>query len=110
MNVFVEKNNGFGYFDKIQSSHVVLPFAWVEEGILGPSEVESEKRCMPEPALIWLVFQVMTSTITMLLTGPDKMRGLMAIVLMGCGLLLLIPEIVFWIKSCFRQAKQVQDS
>ena len=40
LNVMAEKNNGFGYFDNIQEERVVLPFAWLEEGVLGPSEVK----------------------------------------------------------------------
>ena len=39
LNVMAEKNNGFGYFDAMAEDRVVLPFAWLEEGVLGPSEV-----------------------------------------------------------------------
>jgi len=39
MNVIIEKNSGFGYFDKINQNQIIYPFMWLEDGVLGPSEV-----------------------------------------------------------------------
>ena len=41
MNVIVDKHNGFGYFDNIADDKVYLPFGWLEEGVLGPSDVSA---------------------------------------------------------------------
>ena len=52
MNVIMEKNSGFGYFDQINSDQVVYPFMWLEDGVLGPSEVIAhavqDLQCMHE--------------------------------------------------------------
>ena len=43
MNVIADKNSGFSYFKDIiggEDGTVALPFARIEEGILGPSQVE----------------------------------------------------------------------
>jgi hypothetical protein len=47
MNVIMEKNSGFGYFDKIARDRIVYPFMWLEDGVLGPSDVSL--RCL------WLI-------------------------------------------------------
>jgi hypothetical protein len=40
LNVIVEKDSGgFGFFDNISEDSVVIPFGWIEEGVLGPSDV-----------------------------------------------------------------------
>ena len=39
MNVIIEKNDGFGWFENIESEKVFLPAMWLEEGVSGPSEV-----------------------------------------------------------------------
>ena len=39
LNVIVEKNNIFGYFENILDNRVYLPFAWLEEGVAEPSDV-----------------------------------------------------------------------
>ena len=36
-----------------------------------------------------------------LLKLPNGVKNLMALVGMGIGLLLLVPEIIYWIRSCF---------
>ena len=44
MNVKVVRNNGFKFFDRIQEDEIVYPFAWVDEGILGPTEVMKQQK------------------------------------------------------------------
>jgi len=44
----------------------------------------------------------LASKVHKLFDMPGKVRALAAIIGIGLGLLLLIPEIVFWIQSCFR--------
>ena len=39
MNVIVEKNNVFRFFEDISQDRVYLPFAWLEEGVAEPSDV-----------------------------------------------------------------------
>jgi hypothetical protein len=39
LNVILEKNNIFKYFENISQDKVYLPFAWLEEGVAKPSEV-----------------------------------------------------------------------
>ena len=43
LNALIERDTGgFGFFDNISEERVFLPFAWMEEGVEGPSEVRSE--------------------------------------------------------------------
>ena len=42
MNVIVDKNDGFGWFDKVAQEKTYLPVLWLEEGVPGPSEVNPE--------------------------------------------------------------------
>lgn len=81
MNVVVEKSDGFGWFDKINQEKIYLPALWFEEGIGGPSEIVSEK-------------------VKFLLELPEKVANLQTAGLFVMGLLLLIPEIILWSKSC----------
>lgn len=90
MNVEITKRDGFGYFESIQDDLLYYPLGWIEEGITGPSEEMAEK-------------------VTTMLTMPKKMKVLMGFAGMGLGLLLLIPEIVFWIKSCCRKPEKLDD-
>ena len=40
LNALIERDTGgFGYFDAISEERVFLPFAWMDEGVEGPSEV-----------------------------------------------------------------------
>ena len=40
LNALIERDTGgFGFFDDISEERVFLPFAWMEEGVEGPSEV-----------------------------------------------------------------------
>ena len=39
MNVLIEKNDGTEFFKDISQKEIFYPFAWIEEGIPGPSEV-----------------------------------------------------------------------
>ena len=39
MNVIVEKNNVFRFFEDISQDRVYLPFAWLEEGVAEPPDV-----------------------------------------------------------------------
>ena len=42
LNALIERDTGgFGYFDAISEERVFLPFAWMEEGVEGPSEVSA---------------------------------------------------------------------
>lgn len=90
MNVEIVKRSGFGYFDNIREERVVLPFAWVEEGIEGPS-------------------QIMTENVGKMMKMPTGLRNLSAIAGIGLGLLLLVPETYFWIRSCFRKGPTDND-
>ena len=55
-----------------------------------------------------LFFQTISGMVKKLLKLPDGVKNLMALVGMGIGLLLLVPEIIFWIRSCFvpKKAKE----
>ena len=40
LNALIQRDTGsFGYFDDISEERVFLPFAWMDEGVEGPSEV-----------------------------------------------------------------------
>ena len=39
MNVVIDKNSGFGYFDKIIKDKIVFPFLWIEDGVHQLNEV-----------------------------------------------------------------------
>ena len=61
LNALIERDTGgFGFFDDISEERVFLPFAWMEEGVEGPSEVSAGRnlrrnsagwQCLPDPAL-----------------------------------------------------------
>jgi hypothetical protein len=40
MNVVIDKNSGFGYFDKIIKDKIVFPFLWIEDGVHQLNEVQ----------------------------------------------------------------------
>jgi hypothetical protein len=40
MNVVIDKNSGFGYFDKILKDKIVFPFLWIEDGVHQVNEVQ----------------------------------------------------------------------
>ena len=40
MNVVIDKNSGFGYFDEIQKDKIVFPFLWIEDGVHQLNEVQ----------------------------------------------------------------------
>ena len=67
-------------FENIQQK-VMLPFLMLEEGVPGPNEF-------------------LISKIGMLLTAADSAKNLTFLVLVTIGFLCMIPEIVFWSKSC----------
>lgn len=87
MVVELKKDSGFGYFDNIQDDSVFFPFCWIEEGIPGPSKEMARK-------------------VTKMLTMPQKVKGLAGLLGLVVGFLLLVPEIAYWIKSCFNEAKE----
>jgi hypothetical protein len=45
-------------------------------------------------------FQVVVQKVRFLLNLPNNIQNLVAMIGLAVGLLLLIPEIVFWAKSC----------
>ena len=51
LNALIERDTGgFGYFDAISEERVFLPFAWMDEGVEGPSEVSVHfLGCMAVP-------------------------------------------------------------
>ena len=61
LNALIERDTGgFGYFDAISEERVFLPFAWMDEGVEGPSEAstrtltsmgQQRTACMYEKAL-----------------------------------------------------------
>lgn len=78
-NVLVSRN-GYSGFDKIQQK-VMLPFLMLEEGVPGPNEV-------------------LLSKMDFVLTIADKVKNLLVLVLVISGFLCMIPEMVFWCRSC----------
>lgn len=79
MNVMVQKN-GFSWFDQIQEP-VVLPFLYIDEGVEGPNAIVQAK-------------------VNMLLTIADNVRNISAFMGILIAFVFMIPEIVFWAKSC----------
>ena len=59
----------------------MLPFLMLEEGVTGPNEF-------------------LISKMNMLLTAADGAKNLTFLVLVALGFLCMIPEIVFWSRSC----------
>jgi len=78
-NVLVSKQEYSG-FGNIQQK-VMLPFLMLEEGVTGPNEF-------------------LISKMNMLLTAADGAKNLTFLVLVALGFLCMIPEIVFWSRSC----------
>ena len=42
MNVIIDKNDGFDWFNNIMEDKIYYPFMWLDEGISGPSEVRKK--------------------------------------------------------------------
>ncbi len=88
MNVEIDKSQNFGYFDDVDTDEVMyVPFMWIEEGVVTPSDQ-------------------IKADVGLMLAMPDKMKFVMALAFMGFGLILLIPEIYFWVRSCCRPSKE----
>ena len=39
MNLLIQRKDGSGFFEDINQEEIYYPFAWIQEGIPGPSEV-----------------------------------------------------------------------
>eukprot|EP00095_Tigriopus_kingsejongensis_P008733 maker-scaffold683_size112676-snap-gene-0.13 protein:Tk08733 transcript:maker-scaffold683_size112676-snap-gene-0.13-mRNA-1 annotation:"scavenger receptor class b member 1" len=83
MNVKIEKNNGFGFFDNINSQEVVLPFCYLKEGVVSPSKYMMEQ-------------------IVFILHLPPHVASGLSWGLVALGLLLMIPLLIVWIRETKR--------
>lgn len=52
LNVIVEKNSLFKYFENISQDKIYYPFAWLQEGVIEPSDVSRSLKLMRK--LKWL--------------------------------------------------------
>jgi len=80
LNVIVEKNSLFKYFENISQDKIYYPFAWLQEGVIEPSDIIAEKM-------------------TFLLELPDNIKLWMALGVSGLGFLMIFPQIVLWFKK-----------
>ena len=87
-NVLISKN-GFSEFDNIYQ-RTFLPFMMLEEGVPGPNEV-------------------ILSKIGLLLTIADNVKNITFLILALIGFICMIPEIVFWCKSCCNNDEKIKD-
>lgn len=81
MNVVVEKDSGFQWFDSVMNNVTYLPFMWLEEGVVGPSETIKEN-------------------VRFLQELPLKVANLMALGFFAGAFVLFLPEIILWSKTC----------
>ena len=101
LNIIIEKDGGFGWFDNILSDEVYYPLFWLEEGVLGPSEVYIKLKIFyVSYSYKSFIFQVIAQNMRLLLNLPSNVQNLVAMVGLLLGLIMLIPEIAFWIKTC----------
>ena len=54
LNVIVEKNSLFKYFENISQDKIYYPFAWLQEGVIEPSDVSRSHKLMPKIAMVQL--------------------------------------------------------
>jgi len=80
LNVIIEKNSPFKYFENALQDKIYYPFAWLQEGVIEPSDIIAEKM-------------------TFLLELPDNIKLWMALGVSGLGFLMILPQIVLWFKK-----------
>ena len=88
-NVLLTRDSYHG-FRNIKNGRVMLPFLMLEEGVPGPNDVIMEKM-------------------SLLMTIAENVKNLTFLALVLLGFICMLPEIVFWSRSCCNCSSSKQE-